>query len=113
MPEKGIDGITLITKSDEDIKGGDLNFTHYYNNLEQCQQRLSFFIDASIKNCLKLKHPNFHLTIVRGLLAMYLSDPKAYSRVNAPISFKLIKMGGYKAYLYFNLCRLLRHFGRL
>jgi tetraprenyl-beta-curcumene synthase len=99
--------------SDEDKNSGDLNFTYYYNGLEHCRQRLSFFINLSIKSCLKLSHPDFHLTVVKGLLAMYLSDPKAHSNLNEPVSSKMIRTGGCKAYIYFKLCRLLRNWGKL
>lgn len=99
--------------ADEDINSGDLNFTRYYSNLEHCKQRLSFFINRSIESCLKLDYPDFHLTVVRGLLAMYLSDPKALTGLNVSISRKLIKEGGSKVIFYFNLCKLLRHWGKL
>lgn len=99
--------------SDEDKKAEDLNFTHYYNGLEQCGQRLSYFIEHSINSCLMLRHPSFHLTVIRGILAMYLTDPKAFSEENKSTTRRLIKKGGVKAVLYFNLCRLLRHQGKL
>lgn len=99
--------------SEEDKETGDLNFTNYYKTLDHCEQRLSYFIDRSVEQCLKLSHPDFHLTVIRGILAMYLTDPKAFSQQNMRITRKLIRKGGAKAVLYFNLCRLLRHWGKL
>jgi len=99
--------------SDEDKKSDDLNFTHYYSGLKECEQRLSYFIERSVKSCLMLRHPSFHLTVIRGILAMYLTDPKAFSVENRSTTRKLIKKGGSKAVFYFNLCRLLRYQGKL
>ena len=97
----------------EDIITGDLNFTYYYENLEICERRLSHFVDKSLECCKNLKYPDFHTTIIKGLLAMYLSDPKALRKGNKPISLGILKRGGRNARLYYILCRLLRRCGKL
>jgi tetraprenyl-beta-curcumene synthase len=92
----------------EDFQMGDLNFTYYYKNLKHCEERLSYFLQKSIEHCAPLRHPEFHLTIVRGLLAMYLSDPKASWGLNKLASQNLLLHGGKEIKLYYNMCRLLR-----
>jgi Protein of unknown function (DUF2600). len=99
--------------SEEDIKEGDLNFTSYYKGREETRQRISYFIKKSVESCYKLHYPRFHLTVVRGILAMYLTDAKAFSVRNKQVTRKLIKMGGWKAVLYFHICKLLRKIGKL
>ncbi|MCX7923760.1 MAG: tetraprenyl-beta-curcumene synthase family protein [Clostridia bacterium] len=99
--------------SQEDMKEGDLNFTHYYDNLKQCEERLCLFIERSLENCMKLRYPKFHTTVVKGLLAMYLSDPKALFGLNRLASWNLIKNGAHGTTLYYRLCRLLRFAGAL
>ncbi len=99
--------------SEEDIASGDLNFTHYYKDPAFCCQRLSYFIDRSVAGSMALKHPGFHLTVVKGVLAMYLTDPKAISVKNKPVTRKLIRKGGAAAVLYARICRLLRYKGKL
>jgi tetraprenyl-beta-curcumene synthase len=87
---------------------GDLNFVYYYHDLKNCEDRLSFFINRSTDICKAQKYPDFHLTIIKGLLAMYLSDPKAYSDQYNSVRVKLLKKGGSKTSLYHKLCRTLR-----
>lgn len=94
--------------SQEDLQTGDLNFTYYYENLKQCEERLSFFIGKSLEQCSKLNYTAFHITVVRGLLAMYLSDPKASIGLNRFSSRRLVRKGKGKTGIYYRLCRLLR-----
>ena len=97
----------------EDLSTGDLNFTYYYKNLKECEERLSYFVDRALENCRALRFPEFHLTIVQGLLAMYLSDPKASVGLNNLMSGSLIRKGGKKTVFYHRICTMLRHLGKL
>lgn len=97
----------------EDLWMGDLNFTGYYKNLKQCEERISFFIERSLDGCRSLPNPLFHTTVIKGLLAMYLSDPKASLGMNKIASQNLLKKSGKWTPAYYNLCRLLRFIGKL
>lgn len=97
----------------EDMRMGDLNFTGYYKNLKHCEERISFFIERSLEGCYSLPYPLFHLTVIKGLLAMYLSDPKASFGMNKLASRNLIKKCGKWTATYYNLCKLLRFTGKL
>ncbi|NJD02690.1 MAG: tetraprenyl-beta-curcumene synthase family protein [Ruminiclostridium sp.] len=99
--------------SEEDLKSGDLNFTAYYESARQCRERMAFFIERAFRECASLPHPEFHYTVIRGLLAMYLSDPKAASGIKKITSRNLLKKGGSRALIYFHLCRLLRRMNKL
>ncbi|MCX8130784.1 MAG: tetraprenyl-beta-curcumene synthase family protein [Clostridia bacterium] len=99
--------------SHEDIKTGDLNFTYYYENLKQCEERISFFIDRSLDGCRYLPYPEFHITVVKGLLSMYLSDPKASTGLNKLTSRRLLKKGEENTKFYYALCKILRTFKKL
>lgn len=99
--------------AEEDLTEGDLNFTGYYENPEHCEERLSFFIKQSLCKCMDLKYPEFHRTIINGLLAMYLSDPKASSGSSRNAGRRLVNAGGKQARSYYHICRLLRHVGKL
>jgi len=94
--------------SQEDVQMGDLNFTNYYKNLKECEERLTFFSEKAFNACRNLQYEEFHLTVVKGLLAMYLSDPKAYSNMNRFVSKSLIKNGGGETALYYHMCKMLR-----
>lgn len=98
---------------EEDRIGGDLNFVFYYSDASQCQNRLSHFLGEAIKQTKALPQPLFHLTVVEGLLAMYLSDPKAFRHGHGEISQSLIKTGGLKLVVLQRICLGLRRKGKL
>jgi tetraprenyl-beta-curcumene synthase len=99
--------------AEEDRQGGDFNFTGYYRDAGECAGRLSLFVGQTLLKCSTLRFALFHETVLRGLLAMYLSDRKARSGLNRRISRKLIRCGGGQAVLYWNLCRAMRALGKL
>ncbi len=60
----------------EDIDGGDLNFAGYYTDPSQTVQRLKYILEKPLSEAGRFSEPLFHLLVIKGLLAMYLSDPK-------------------------------------
>lgn len=97
----------------EDMENGDLNFTFYYRNQKACEERISYFIEQAMQKCDLLRHPQFHITIIKGLLAMYLSDPKAQFGLNLITSQNLLKKAASGTKTYYSLCRALRAVGKL
>lgn len=93
---------------DEDLKEGDLNFVAYYQSREDCSWRLSWFLQKSLAQAISLPHPLFHLTVIQGLLAMYLSDPKTGRGEIGQISGKLITSAGTRTIFLHRVCCLLR-----
>lgn len=93
----------------EHFQLGKLNFTYYYKNLKQCEARLSFFIDKSLLLCTKLKHGDFHATVIKVLIAAYLSDPKASFGMNKLSSSNLLIQPPPPTGTYYKACRLLRN----
>ncbi|WP_285717817.1 tetraprenyl-beta-curcumene synthase family protein [Pelosinus sp. IPA-1] len=92
----------------EDEANGDLNFVSYYQNSSQMLSRLTLFTEQAFLQASTLQNPSFHKTVVQGLLAMYLSDPKVTTLKNQSIRKSLLKTaGGYTRFLYY-LCKLLR-----
>jgi tetraprenyl-beta-curcumene synthase len=92
----------------EDIENNDLNFIRYYQNTEEMQKRLCLFLSNSIKSVSSLNFSIFHTTMVLGLLAMYLSDNKAYDDKTSITSKLLVSSSGVKLKLMHGLCRKLR-----
>jgi len=98
----------------EDIETNELNFTSFYTNQKECERRLMYFVDKSFDACGKLQYPKFHATIVKGLLAMYLSDPKADKGFNRFTSKSILKNSGRSnTYIYHKVCKVLRFSGSL
>lgn len=98
---------------EEDIAGGDLNFTFYYRDAAEMQSRLQLFVNQALKSSQNLSHPSFMQTVIYGLLAMYLSDPKALVPGNKPITAALLKHAGLYTKLLHTLCKWLRRHGIL
>lgn len=98
---------------EEDHAEGDLNFVFYYASPKECEERLKVFLRQGLEKAQILPQFLFHLTVVKGLLAMYLSDPKALVGVKAETTRNLIKKGGFKVAFLHWICQILRRRGRL
>jgi len=92
----------------EDRANGDLNFIFYYDSPEQTLHRLQYFGEQALRQAQSLSDPLFAQTVVRGLLALYLSDPKTKAPQEKAIRNALLSSAGtYTNFLYY-LCKLLR-----
>ncbi len=94
----------------EDEEAGELNFTRYYTDLKHCEERLSLFLERSLESCKQLPYPKFHATVVKGLISMYLSDPKASAGLNKATSSNLLKKEPNGTMFYYRICKILRAF---
>lgn len=98
---------------EEDRVGGDLNFVFYYQNGKHCEERLKLFLEQSLSKAKELPEPLFHVTVVEGLLAMYLSDPKALQGEKREISLSLLAKGGLRVKFLHWICLKLREKNKL
>lgn len=92
----------------EDLATGDLNFVSYYADLEEKNQRLLWFLQQSLERISQLDYPLFHLTVIEGLLSMYLSDPKTAFPEEDYISKKLLASAPFTSKMYYHICKILR-----
>lgn len=60
----------------EDELEGDLNFCNYYMDEKELEERICSFIKASFQKASQLPDTHFHLMMIKGLIGLYLSDPK-------------------------------------
>ena len=97
----------------EDKANGDLNFVAYYQNEEEIRSRLTCFTQQALREAATLPEPHFHKTVVQGLLAMYLSDPKTNFPTEQSIKKSLLKTAGNYTNLMYFLCKLLRYKDKL
>ncbi len=93
----------------ENLEEKQLNFTFYYKDIKLCEERIIFFLKKSLEMCSTLKYPLFHKTVVKGLLAMYLSDKKAFQKHNKKVSTSIVKEGESSTVFYHKICKILRH----
>jgi len=94
---------------EEDRREKDLNFVSFYRDMEQCLGRMEKFVKMALIQAKKMPHPIFHCTIVKGLLALYLSDPKIISQNLEKSAFRLLAATGERdIFAMLHACRLLR-----
>lgn len=94
--------------SAEDLANGDLNFVFYYKNDRELLTRLQVFSRQAFEQTQSTPDPVFARTVVSGLLALYLSDPKAGAVREKAISRSLLTTAGpYTRFLHM-ICRMLR-----
>ncbi len=92
----------------EDLKEGDLNFVFYYRDEKEKRERLSYFLKESFVRTCRLKDAIFQGTIIKGLLALYLSDPKADHPELYGTVKEFLAQGGRSCLIWYHLSRLLR-----
>jgi tetraprenyl-beta-curcumene synthase len=97
----------------EDEAAADLNFVSCYAGDGQCRERLLLFLNRALDCAAALPDPWFHTTVVRGLPAFYLSDPKARMQGLHETAGVLLAGGGRETRSMYQICRLLRRLGKL
>jgi len=79
---------------EEDKEFGDLNFVSYYDSTREAIAGLKRFTGISLEKVRSLPEPWFHTAVIRGLLAMYLSDPKVKVCGLSALAGELASRGG-------------------
>jgi tetraprenyl-beta-curcumene synthase len=82
--------LDYLIDQEEDREGGDLNFCKYYASPEMAAERIGHVADEARSKLKILKDYKFHRMIVEGLLALYLSDPKAANQPNVRKARRLL-----------------------
>lgn len=93
---------------EEDKTASDFNFVSYYKDQEECSSRLVFLLRKAKQEARTLPNSLFHLTVIDGLLALYLSDPKALQGTTLEVTRALLQEGGAKAKKLHKICLFLR-----
>lgn len=101
--------LDYLIDQEEDRREKDLNFIFDYDDQEQCLQRLVFFLENALRQTETLADAYFHRTVVQGLLALYLSDPKIKEQKMQKLAHRLLAATGEADTFYlYRLCLLLR-----
>ncbi|HOC06794.1 MAG TPA: DUF2600 family protein [Bacillota bacterium] len=96
----------------EDRLHGDMNLVSYYSLREQVERILMFYRMAE-RAAERLEEKEFHSLVVDGLLALYLSDAKAWSPELAAFTGEILAGTGLRARRLARLAGLLRRGGML
>lgn len=98
---------------EEDLLEGDLNFVSYYDDKEHCRERLLLFMNKALEQAARMPDPLFHTTVVQGLPAFYLSDPKVGAQGLEGDAMVILEAGGEETLRMYRVCRSLRKRGKI
>ena len=96
---------------DEDRQYNDLNFVDFYPTALAAERGLLHFLQQTRAAVEKLPRAAFHRLVTSGLLALYLSDPKAASPGRKKITQQLLHAAGTETLWLHRMCLLLRQKG--
>lgn len=105
--------LDYLIDQEEDAREGDLNFTSFYRDARERRERLEYFADRALEAVSRLPSPAFHQVVVKGLLAMYLSDPKVTAGGLDDLAAFLLGKAGPEARSMWRACRFFRRVGLL
>ncbi len=98
---------------EEDLRQGDLNFASCYESPGKAEERLLYFYRKAVEKTVELPYSRFHQTIIKGLLAVYLSDTKAEKALYQSSVRRILKTGGGETIMLHRLGSWLRKTGIL
>lgn len=98
---------------EEDAREGDLNFVSFYRDSRERRERLGYFLTRALESTSALPGRSFHQGLVKGIAALYLSDPKVQAAGLDDVAAFLLDRAGPDAISMWRACRLLRRMGIL
>ncbi|MBC7339571.1 MAG: DUF2600 family protein [Firmicutes bacterium] len=103
--------LDYLIDMEEDLASDDLNFVSPYRTWERARSVLTRFTRRALEAAATLPDAWFHRTVVKGLLALYLSDPKVRGESLERVARALIRAAGPPTATLWRLCRHLRNRG--
>lgn len=101
--------LDYLIDQEEDRAGADLNFCACYPRHEDTILRLGHFYRQAQVSVAHLPDAKFHLLLNRGLLGIYLADPKASRQKDVACAAKqLLRLGGASARFFYWHCWIYR-----
>jgi tetraprenyl-beta-curcumene synthase len=86
----------------EDTVEGDLNFCSYYESKKELEKRFLYFMIQAKQQVTHMRDERFHQLILKGLVGLYLADPKVKKLPNFKHTTRtLLKEGGIKARFFY------------
>ncbi|WP_425501883.1 tetraprenyl-beta-curcumene synthase family protein [Paraliobacillus salinarum] len=97
----------------EDLEEDDLNFCHYYQDEQELKERLLFFVKQTNSSIRQLPDRRFHEMVHKGLVGLYLADPKVKELENGKKVTKMLLQasGIHSAFFHLNI-KVYNHFNR-
>ncbi len=93
-------------KYNDDLSSGSLNYVFYYGNLKEYEDRIEFFTAKALS--VRTGYRSNIKSVLKILLSLFISDPKASEGMNKITSKGLYKSGGKGMWLYSLAAKILR-----
>jgi tetraprenyl-beta-curcumene synthase len=97
--------LDYLIDQEEDIRENDLNFVSFYSDQKHAYRRINSILSESVKKARALPQSSFHIAVIEGLLALYLTDPKVEQTGLQSFSLGLISSTGWRGRLAYYYCR--------
>jgi tetraprenyl-beta-curcumene synthase len=85
----------------------ELNFSSFYNNLKECEDRIMFFASRAEEACMKLKDSSLYMNVIKAMTALYISDPEtnfSMLQLTASNIAKRLSLRTYKSAAHLSRC---------
>jgi len=83
-----------------------INYIFYYKNLKEYEDRIIYFINRATS--IQVSHSDYYFSILKILLSIYVTHPKANAGMNKLTSKALLQAGGRGILLYSSTVKLIR-----
>ena len=93
-------------KYNDDLSSGSLNYVFYYSSLKEYEDRIDFFTKKAL--CVRTRYKSNVKSVLKILLSLFTTDPKAAEGMNNITSKSLYKSGGKGMWLYSLSAKILR-----
>lgn len=100
--------LDYLIDQEEDRREGDLNFVSFYADEREIEARMGWILQRALESIQILRDRHLHLTVVEGLLGLYLSDPKVVAQGLQHTASTLLRRAGWRARLIHRYCRAWR-----
>lgn len=104
--------LDYLIDQEEDRREGDLNFVSFYSGSDELEARMNWILQEALRAAGTLRDRSFHVTVIEGLLGLYLSDPKVERHGLEKTAAALLRQAGWRARIVHAYCRRWRRRGR-
>lgn len=100
--------LDYLIDQEEDRVEGDLNFVSYYPSRQAALAGMQRLVRRAEREVKRLPDSAFHITVLEGLLGLYLTDGKVREQGLASFARSLLSASSLRARLVFTYCSLWR-----
>ncbi|HEX2945107.1 MAG TPA: DUF2600 family protein [Clostridia bacterium] len=82
----GLDSLLASALSMRKREAEGLNFTSFYSNLKECEERIVYFAERAEKSFTNIRNGEDYIRMIKAMIGLYLTEPEA--------EFGMLKLAG-------------------